>query len=217
MYFSGRDAPDQTNVISELVALSTDTVLNQVPRVDFGKLSYQQLMGEGSNTIEEEYRLMIYMIQLERRASWPSFQPIPKHLGFRSDKCHDLIPTMRSLLRWQTMHCLVSQSLLVMLTLSVYWVRLHLSRISFTTESFLRPCMRLHESGQRQSISRWPKECFNCLQRKTRISLMKNRTEKHETEPKHDLGKQNCDRNTISEGEERQEDDCGLLSLFEDL
>ena len=69
MYFSGRDAPDQTNVISELVALSTDTVLNQVPRVDFGKLSYQHLMGEGSNTIEEEYRLMIYMIQLERRAS----------------------------------------------------------------------------------------------------------------------------------------------------
>ena len=44
---------------------------------------------------------------------------------------------------------------------------------------------------------------------------MKNRTEKHETEPKHHLEKQI--RNTISEGEERQEDDCGLLSLFEDL
>ena len=42
---------------------------------------------------------------------------------------------------------------------------------------------------------------------------MKSRTEKHETEPKHDLGKHN--RNT--EGEERQEDDCGLLLLFEDL
>ena len=70
MYFSGIDAPDQRNVISELVALSTDMVLNQVRRVDFRKLPYQHLMGEDSNTIEEEYRQKIHMIKLERRASW---------------------------------------------------------------------------------------------------------------------------------------------------
>ena len=69
MYFSGIDAPDQRNVISELVALSTDMVLNQARRVDFGKLPYQHLMGEDSNTIEGEYRQMIHMIKLERRAS----------------------------------------------------------------------------------------------------------------------------------------------------
>ena len=53
--------PDQTNVFSELVALSPDVILNQIRRVDFGKLPYQHLMGEDSNKIEEEYRQMIHI------------------------------------------------------------------------------------------------------------------------------------------------------------
>ena len=53
--------PDQRNVFSELVALSPDVILNQIRRVDFGKLPYQHLMGEDSNKIEEEYRQMIHI------------------------------------------------------------------------------------------------------------------------------------------------------------
>ena len=125
-------------------------VLNQDRRVEFGKLLYQHLMGEHSNTIEEEYRKMIHM----KSFLTVSVQPIPKLFGFRSDKCDDLIATIRSLLRWQTMHCLVCQFLLVMLPSSVYSVLWHLSRISLATKCFLKARMRLHESGQRRISSR---------------------------------------------------------------
>ena len=67
-----------------------------------------------------------------------------------------------------------------------------------------------------------PVEDLSVTERMFQLSTTENKYQfdeeqnrEHETEPKHHLEKQI--RNTISEGEERQEDDCGLLSLFEDL
>lgn len=198
--------PDQRNVFSELVALSPDVVLNQVRGVDFGKLPYQHLMGEDSNKIEEEYRQMIHI-------NWKEELPdgvIPTDiesfwLQVRQMRWSDPDDAKFAALANHALSCLSvpsSNATVERLFSTVTFIKNKLcNRMSLKT---LDTVTRIRTTLYFQS-----KCCkdFSVTERMFQLFTTENMYQFDEER----------NRNTISEGEERQEDDCGLLSLFEDL
>ena len=99
-----------------------------------------------------------------------------------------------------------------------------LSRISLATECFLKPLDTI--ARIRTTLYLQSKCCkdLSVTERMFQLSTTENKyqfdeeqnRENTKTETVNTISKKQI-RNTISEGEERQEDDCGLLSLFEDL